>query len=534
MPKNRSIHFIGISGTAMASLARAFKIAGFKITGSEAEHIFPPMSNYLVKNKIRYYAPFNADKVGKPDEIVIGNAHYSAENPEVAYARKHNIELEHFPRFIEKYLIKKNSVVVAGTYAKTTTTAMLAWVLDKSGKNPNYMLGGIPINFQHGAGLASSDWSVVEGDEYPAASPWDFSPKFDFYHPKFLLLTSAEWDHMDIFKTKKSYLDAFKKLVASVPKDGLIVAKIDGENLREVLKSAKCKIILYAGCHPELLKGMNDPVFSKKNFYYIDHIKINGKITEFVLKKYNHYSVIPRSSATLALPVIPAQAGIPSAKHRILNQRKIASGNLSQDDKSALDENIIIGKFTTQLLGKFNLENWCGALALALELGVPVKILQKAVADFKGVKRRLEIRAQKNGVTIIDDFAHSPSKAKQSVMALKIHFPKEKIYVIFEPNRGGRSIKCLKSYNNVFKGVNKIFIPKLSNYKPKPGVIDVSGAELAQYLSQTHKNVSYEENNEKILAWLKTHAKKNTLIAFLGSRDFGGMIEKMINKIKTK
>ena len=228
---------------------------------------------------------------------------------------------------------------------------------------------------------------------------------------------------MDIFKTKKSYLDAFKKLVASVPKSGLIVAKIDGENLREVLKSAKCKIVFYAGCHPELPKGINDPVFSKKNFYYIDHIKINGKITEFVLKKYNHYSVIPRSSATLALPVIPAQAVIPSTKYGILNQRKIVNGNLSQDDKSALDENIIIGKFTTQLLGKFNLENWCGALVMALELGAPVKILQKAVANFKGVKRRLEIRAQKNDITIVDDFAHSPSKAKQSVIALKTHFP---------------------------------------------------------------------------------------------------------------
>lgn len=518
MSKNKSIHFIGISGTAMASLARAFKVAGFKITGSEAEHVFPPMSTYLAKNKIKYYSPFNDKKVGQPNEIVVGNAHYSDTNPEVIYARKNKIELEHFPRLIEKYLIKKKSIVVTGTYGKTSTAAMLAWLLDKAGQEPNYMLGGIPINLKHGASLTNSNWSVVEGDEYPAASPWDFSPKFDFYQPKYLLLSSAEWDHMDIYKTKKSYIDVFKKLVARVPKNGLIIAKKDGENLEEVLKNAKCKVIYYYSCHsdanrnPETLKTVKLPGSRVEHgmtneFYFIDEVKVKGKITEFVLKKY-----VPSF-------VIHTQMGIQkkTKKNRVTDQ--------------AEDDIATIGKFQTQLLGEFNLENWCAALSMAIELGTPIKILQSAVRQFKGVKRRLEIRQQKNGITIIDDFAHNPSKAKESVLALKKHFPQNKIYVIFEPNRGGRSINCLQNYNNVFNGIDKIFIPKLSNYKPKEGVVDVSGKELAKYLRKTHKNVVYEENNEKILAWLKNHAKPGTVIAFLGSRDFGGMLEKIIKQV---
>ncbi len=511
---DRKIHFIGIAGTAMASLARAFSVAGFKVTGSDSNRIFPPMSDYLKKNKVSYQIGFNAKNVCKAGEVVVGNAHYSAVNPEIVFARENKIELEHFPRLVEKYLIKKNSVVVTGTYGKTTITSMLAWLFFKANKNPNYMLGGIPLNFNHGARLTpsnpplskgeSTDWSVVEGDEYPAASPWDPAPKFDFYHPQFLVLTSAEWDHMDVYKTKKSYADVFKKLVARVPKNGLIVAKLDGENLNNVLKNAKCKIIYYtnqklesrkqsdllrpAGRLP-LMKGemFGAPLLYKevvgggknKAIYSINIIKINGKNTTFTLSK-----------------------------------------NAEQ-----------IGIFTTQLLGDFNLENWCAALALCLELKIDLKILQKAVGQFKGVKRRLEIRAQKNNIIIIDDFAHNPSKARQSVLALKKHFPDKKIYIIFEPNRGGRSINCMEAYNNIFTGVDKIFIPKLSNYKVKQGVVDVSGLELARHLRKTHKNVAYEEKNEKIFAWLKAHAKPGTVIAFLGSRDFGGMLEKISKSV---
>jgi len=116
---------------------------------------------------------------------------YADTNPEVMYARENGIELEHFPRLLEKYFIKKNSIVIAGTYGKTSITAMVAWLFESANKNPSYMLGGLPLNFNHGARLTKTNISIVEGDEYPAASPWDYSSKFDFYHPKYLILTSA-------------------------------------------------------------------------------------------------------------------------------------------------------------------------------------------------------------------------------------------------------------------------------------------------------------------------------------------------------
>jgi UDP-N-acetylmuramate: L-alanyl-gamma-D-glutamyl-meso-diaminopimelate ligase len=492
----KKIHFIGIGGTAMASLAVAFKRAGFLVTGSDLDKIFSPMSEYLEKNKIKYNINFKAENIKNPDDIVIGNAFVDNKNPEIITAKKKGLPIIHFPRLIEKYLIKKNSVVVAGTYGKTTITAMTAWILEKCKKNPNYMLGGIPIDLENGARLENNQmspkgagndfWSVVEGDEYPSAMPWDNSPKFKYYHPKFLILTSAEWDHMDVYKTKESYIEVFKKLVASVPKDGLIVAKFGGENLEEVLKNAKCRIVWYSNSKISKNKNISakggsasgGKALKQNNIYYIDKIKVISDKTFFSIFK---------------------------------GRGKIDS-------------------FETKLLGEFNLENLCAGIALANELKMPIKKIQSAVKSFSGVKRRLEIRGVKNGITIIDDFAHNPSKAKQSVLALRRHFPKSKIYIIFEPNRGGQSEKCLRGYDFVFSGANKIFIPKLSKYTPRVGVKDVSGKELAEYLKKTHSGVVYQPIAEKLVAWLKQNAKKGDVVAFLGSRNFGGVLEKVLNK----
>ncbi|MFH1610418.1 MAG: Mur ligase family protein [Patescibacteria group bacterium] len=474
------IHFIGIGGTAMASIAVAFRRAGFKITGSEPKKIFPPMSDYLKKNKVDYYYPFNPKKVGKPDEIVIGNAHYSDENPEVKYARENEIELEHFPKLLEKYFIRKNSIVIAGTYAKTSITAMTAWIFEVAGKNPSYMLGGLPLNFNHGARLTKTNLSIVEGDEYPAASPWDYSSKFDFYHPKYLILTSAEWDHMDIFKTKKSYIDTFKNLVKSVPKDGVIIAKKNGENLKEVLKNAKCKVIFY-GCHPE-----SQAIGTK------DLLNKNKIFTDFDIRKID-------SSFSTAIKVV-------------------------QNDISKKT-------FKTHLIGDLNIENWCAAIMLAQELKININKIKQAVKTFKNVKRRLEIRSKKNNITIIDDFAHSPSKTKESVKALVKHFPDSNIFSVFEPNRGGRSIKCMKSYNNAFNGIYKVCVPKLNEYKKKPGVYDVSGKELAENLKKTHKNVVYQPNFDKIIQNILKLSKPKDVIVTMGSRNFDGMIKDIIKKL---
>lgn len=217
------IHFIGICGVAMSALALAFKRQGCKVTGSDAG-FYPPVSTHLKDAGIDFYPGWHPDKMtkqGAPDLVVVGNVASSA-NPEWLYIKEKKINFQSYPEVIREFFVKKNSVVCAGTYGKTTTSALAAWMLKKAGYRPSYMFGGISLNDLPSADMDQGEWSVLEGDEYQA-SKWDNGPKFAYYSPTHMLLTSVVWDHADVYPTEESYLEAFRKLVAGVPADGLKV-----------------------------------------------------------------------------------------------------------------------------------------------------------------------------------------------------------------------------------------------------------------------------------------------------------------------
>src|SRR3989339_460829 len=248
--KPKHIHFIGICGVAMSALAIAFQKAGYTVTGSDAG-FFPPVSDNLENNKINFYPGWHLEKMianGKPDLVVVGNV-ASSTNPEWVYVQKNNLEYLSYPEAIAKFFVKPNSIVCAGTYGKTTTSALLAWILTQNGYNPNYMFGGLAIDNDFDSaslgchsreggnpqspsanldsrlrGNDNKGWSVLEGDEYKTAR-WDNSPKFSHYSPTHLLLTAIGWDHADVYPTEDSYFNAFENLVKMIPKNGLIITK---------------------------------------------------------------------------------------------------------------------------------------------------------------------------------------------------------------------------------------------------------------------------------------------------------------------
>lgn len=239
----KHIHFIGICGVGMSSLAILWQKKGWKVTGSDVG-FYPPVSTHLEKHKINFYPGWHPDKMGSPDLVVVGNVAGSG-NPEWQYARDNKIACVTYPELIAQNLVKENSIIAAGTYGKTSSAALLAWILKESGFNPAYMFGGISLNMEESADDPfGSSWSVLEGDEYKTSHS-DNRAKFFSYKPTHLLLSSANWDHADIYPTEKSYLDAFRELAALLPKHGLAVVCADNQNANEVIKSAKSKIIKY-------------------------------------------------------------------------------------------------------------------------------------------------------------------------------------------------------------------------------------------------------------------------------------------------
>ncbi len=221
----KKVYFIGIAGKTMAPLAKAFKDMGWEVSGSDQEKVYPPISTYLEENRISYKRGYRAENVPKDADLVV--AGYSAllidsENPEYKKAQDLKLKIKSFPEVLQEYLIKENSIVVAGTYGKTTLSALIAWILTKAGLNPSYMTGGIPVNLGDGVRITDSLFSVVEGDEVPALRKTD-PPKFMFFRPKYLLLTATKHDHPEIYKTPEDYLEAFVKLVGLLPANGILI-----------------------------------------------------------------------------------------------------------------------------------------------------------------------------------------------------------------------------------------------------------------------------------------------------------------------
>lgn len=241
-------YFIGIAGKATSEIAKALRDdLGWEVSGSD-EPFGPPATDYLAANNLSYKTPYSATNVPTDvDLVVVGGGALTSNpnNPEYLRAKELGLKIVSYPQLLEKYLIKKNSIVVAGTYGKTTITALLVWILHKAGLDSSFMIGGFPKNFPDGVKFSDSGYSVVEGDEHPTLN-FDPRPKFAFYHSTHLLLTSALWDHYNVYKTEEDYLKIFQELVASLPSSGLLVASLDGEDIAKVLPLAKCQVITYS------------------------------------------------------------------------------------------------------------------------------------------------------------------------------------------------------------------------------------------------------------------------------------------------
>jgi len=228
----------------MASLAGILKEKGFKVTGSD-QNIYPPMSNFLEALSIPVlegYSPNNLHP--KPDLVVVGNV-ITRQNPEAVELSNLGLPYLSFPQALKHFAMKgKRSIVISGTHGKTTTAALVAWILEKAGLDPSFMIGGIPQNFQGSFKLGKGGWFVIEGDEYDTAF-FDKGPKFLHYSPWATILTSIEFDHADIYRDLNHVIENFRKLIDLLPDDGLLIANADDLTIRSEIKRARCVLRTY-------------------------------------------------------------------------------------------------------------------------------------------------------------------------------------------------------------------------------------------------------------------------------------------------
>ena len=229
----KQIHFIGICGSAMANMAVMMSKMGYKVTGSD-ESIYPPMSTFLEKNSIPVDSFRKENIKNNPDLVIIGNA-VSRGNPEAEYVLENKLRFIALPEALKTFfLYDKKNIVVTGTHGKTTSTSILAWVLECANRDPSFFIGGIPINFGYGFKTGKGDEFILEGDEYDSAF-FDKRSKFVHYLPEIVVINNIEFDHCDIFRSLDDILISFRDLINLIPKNGLMVVNGDDANVRTLI-----------------------------------------------------------------------------------------------------------------------------------------------------------------------------------------------------------------------------------------------------------------------------------------------------------
>src|SRR5215831_17933893 len=241
-PAPQNFHFIGICGTAMGSVAAALRARGFKVSGSD-ESVYPPMSTFLEEQGIKLHSGYDKKNIpADADVIVIGNA-MKRGNPEVEAVLNRKLFYLSLPEVLKNYFLRgKHNLVVTGTHGKTTTTSLLTWIIEKAGRKPAYLIGGIPKNLGQGARLNDSKYFVIEGDEYDTAF-FDKRSKFVHYLPELVIVNNIEFDHADIFRDLEAVKTSFRHLLRIVPQNGMILLNGDDPNCVEVAKECPAQMI---------------------------------------------------------------------------------------------------------------------------------------------------------------------------------------------------------------------------------------------------------------------------------------------------
>ncbi|PYL71076.1 MAG: UDP-N-acetylmuramate:L-alanyl-gamma-D-glutamyl-meso-diaminopimelate ligase, partial [Verrucomicrobia bacterium] len=238
----RKFHFLGICGTAMGAVAVALQEREFTVTGSD-ENVYPPMSTFLQEKGIAPLEGYRAENIpADADVVVIGNA-MKRGNPEVEAVLNRRLLYLSLPEVLRNFFLRgRHNLVVTGTHGKTTTTALLAWIMEKAGRKPGYLIGGIPTNFGEGARLNDSKYFVIEGDEYDSAF-FDKRSKFVHYLPELVIVNNIEFDHADIFNNLDEIKLSFRRLLNIVPQNGMVVVNGDDPNAVEVAKDCLAQMV---------------------------------------------------------------------------------------------------------------------------------------------------------------------------------------------------------------------------------------------------------------------------------------------------
>jgi UDP-N-acetylmuramate: L-alanyl-gamma-D-glutamyl-meso-diaminopimelate ligase len=453
----------------MGSLAGLLKAAGHRVTGSD-KAFYPPMGPALARwgiETIEGHDPKNLEPA--PDLVVIGNV-CRPDHPEARAAIDRGLRYASFPATLaDEVLGKRHPFVVAGTHGKTTTSTLLAYLLERVGADPGMLLGGVPIDFETSFRLGHERGPfVVEGDEYDSAF-FEKSPKLWQYRAHAAILTSVEHDHIDIYPDPASYREVFVHWVRGLPEDGVLVAWAGSPAVREVAKEARCRVVYYAlstdDVGDESPVWVASPIASRSGIQPFD-LFIGGSATRTVM---------------------------------------------------------------SPLSGAHNVLNATAAIAIAAEAaGAPLDGLLGALRSFRGVRRRQELLGTADGVRVYDDFAHHPTAVKETLRGLRARHPEGTLYAVFEPRSATASRRLHQdAYASAFSDADVTILAPVGRPEiAKDEKLDVDA--IAGAIRARGGDAVAAASDEAIVETLEARAVRGDTVVLMSNGAFGGIHDRVL------
>jgi UDP-N-acetylmuramate: L-alanyl-gamma-D-glutamyl-meso-diaminopimelate ligase len=456
----------------MAALAGMLQARGHRVTGSD-ENVYPPMSTMLASLGIDVMQGYRAEHLEPaPNCVIIGNA-IPRGNAEVEATLIRKLLYRSQAEVVKEEFIRgRRSLVVAGTHGKTTTTSIAAWVMDQGGLEPTFLIGGVAQNFGVSFRVKRSDYFIIEGDEYDTAY-FDKGPKFMHYLPEIAVVNNIEFDHADIYTDLAAVKLAFRRLMNLVPANGKLIVGWDSPNVRDVVGS------------------MGQKLFTQlETFGTSEDARWRVSDADF-------------SGATSKFTVTCA------GKHW--------------------------GKFETPLIGDFNLLNCLAVIIAADAWGIGREAIADALATFKNVRRRVEIRGEERGVTVIDDFAHHPTAVRETLRGLRNRYRERRLIAVFEPRSWSSRLAVFQDeYATAFASSDYVVIAGVfDSQKVGEKGKSLNTTKLIEDIS-TGRPAFLFPDADTIIEHLLPQLREGDVVAIMSNGGFGGIHEKLLHHLKNR
>ena len=444
------VHFIGIGGSGLSAIARLLKESGYTVTGSD--RVLTTFAADLQGAGVTIYIGHNPRNVQGADWVVRSSA-VTDDNPEVVAAIQAGLPVYKRADFLGKLMEDKVGIAVAGTHGKTTTTAMIAFMLSELGRDPSFIVGGVMSNYAVNAHAGKGSLFVIEADEYDRM--------FLGLKPRIEVVTNLEHDHPDCYPTFEDMFTAFESFVSLLPNDGTLIASMEDSGAAGLMNRTR---------------------------------RLGRHVVAYSLQ----------GEMTINAPQW--------MQARLVRQNERGGFDFDAVTNVGELESVHVG---LQVPGEHNIRNALAALAVIVTLGLPFKEAAEALGKFTGTGRRFEVKGEKRGIIVIDDYAHHPTEIKATLSAARARYPQQRIWAVWQPHTYSRTRALFFEFTRAFKEANEVIVTEV--YPSREPKQDFSSAEIVS--AMPHSSARYAASLEDATAYLLKHLRQNDVLIVLSAGD---------------